>query len=265
MRIEHDGFKLSSLIPHTSCLKHFTLIELLVVIAIIAILAGMLLPALGKAKEMAHSSSCQSNLRQLGMGMRAYTQDNNDTYPQISYADENARKMQWTRVLIAGSYAAPSIFLCPTAFPKYSTSFAWIKTCVELWPKADTKEVYDYATSQYPYSYSTYGLNNWLYPSNLDPVRSLKTAHYPNPSGKFLHGDTRDRENLVVGRYVGSAWLGFNSDQVGIISPVHNAGKTTNFCYMDGHVDNMKFSNPLQPYASLGDDETRAHYFNCKP
>ena len=264
MRIEHDGFKLSSLIPHTSYLKHFTLIELLVVIAIIAVLAGMLLPALGKAKEMAHSASCQSNLRQLGMGMRMYTQENNDTYPELAYTNADSKKIHWTRTLIEGGYAAPSIFLCPTAFPKYTTSVVWLRTCVQLWPVADTQAVYD-RTDGYPFAYSTYGLNNWLYPSQLDPTRSLKTAHYPNPSGKFLFGDTRDKDNAAVGRYVGSAWLGFNATQVGVISPVHNAGKTTNFCYMDGHVDNMKFSNPFQPYTSLGNDETRLHYFNCKP
>ena len=242
----------------------FTLIELLVVIAIIAILAGMLLPALGKTKEMAHSTSCQSNLRQLGMGMRVYTQDFNDTYPQLAYTPEGGKQIHWTRMLIEGGYVSPLIFLCPTAFPKYTTSIAYIKTCVQIWPIADTKEVYDRTGDSYPFAYSTYGLNDWLYPSNLDPIRSLKTSHYPNPSGKFLFGDTYDRANAAVGRYVGSAWLGFNSDHVGVISPVHNAGRTANFCFMDAHVENMKFSNPLSPYTSLGNDETRLHYFNCK-
>jgi len=59
----------------------FTLIELLVVIAIIAILAAILFPVFGRARENARRSSCQSNLKQIGLGVMQYVQDYDESYP----------------------------------------------------------------------------------------------------------------------------------------------------------------------------------------
>ena len=67
--------------------KGFTLIELLVVIAIIAILAAILFPAFARARENARRASCQSNLKQIGLGFAQYTQDYDESYPQIGGQD----------------------------------------------------------------------------------------------------------------------------------------------------------------------------------
>lgn len=98
--------------------RAFTLIELLVVIAIIAILAALLLPALSKAKQRAWSARCQSNLRQIGLGMRMFADDNGALYPESGgdiywgATDPNTQKASWMEQIYS-SVGNTNVYNCP--------------------------------------------------------------------------------------------------------------------------------------------------------
>lgn len=110
--------------------KCFTLIELLVVIGIIAVLAAMLMPALGKARESANQSDCTNNLKQIGLAMQMYAGDYRSCFPCQSSGDDVA----WDKshnsggLYFLGYYdylKTPKILLCRSAkqksFDNYNT------------------------------------------------------------------------------------------------------------------------------------------------
>ena len=98
--------------------RGFTLIELLVVIAIIAILASLLLPVLSKAKQKAWTVNCTSNLKQIGLGMRMFADDNAEQYPQSggsitwNFTDANSPSNGWMQQIF--SYVQnTNVYHCP--------------------------------------------------------------------------------------------------------------------------------------------------------
>jgi prepilin-type N-terminal cleavage/methylation domain-containing protein/prepilin-type processing-associated H-X9-DG protein len=92
--------------PSGTLHRAFSLIELLVVVAIIALLAGMLLPALAKARARAQATDCLSKLRQLGIGVAMYAADNRDVLPQTSHQTNS-----WIGDL--ASYGLTNVYRCP--------------------------------------------------------------------------------------------------------------------------------------------------------
>jgi prepilin-type N-terminal cleavage/methylation domain-containing protein/prepilin-type processing-associated H-X9-DG protein len=159
----------------------FTLIELLVVIAIIAILAGMLLPALSRAKEKGKQTYCINNIRQLGLASRLYAQDSEDrSPPTFQVRGANVFRKAWFNFL-APYTGTSNLILCPSRSVKF-------KELIAVYPsEKDNHEVSNYSMN--------FKIGGCDWPGTWDAQKwpQLKDTAIKNPARTVLMTDSGTR------------------------------------------------------------------------
>ena len=183
--------------------RAFTLIELLVVIAVIALLMGILMPALSKARKVARSAVCKAHLRQWGTVFIMYTTDNDDKFwTEHNVWDTGVPQGGWMPYLSSLYGDVDEFRLCPSA-DKLNGPQGGIGTTFTQWGPGPIMEAHQFG-SDADKNYGSYGTNLWI--NSIDP-----------PSTEGWRGRPERQWKKVQARYAANipmvsdcTWFGTN-------------------------------------------------------
>jgi prepilin-type N-terminal cleavage/methylation domain-containing protein/prepilin-type processing-associated H-X9-DG protein len=205
----------------------FTLIELLVVIAIIAILAAILFPVFGRARENARRSSCQSNLKQIGLAISQYTQDYDEKMP-VAYWEitPSGRQMAW-KDAIQPYVKSIQLFACPSN-------------------TINTRPTYNTATNM-PASYSpnstqlqgAFGSSGGTADAGSSPAFSITTFQFPATTIQVCETTFVNADYNIANAYFGVTNR-TSATNSGSTYQFNGHLSTGNYLFADGHVKSLK-------------------------